>query len=1299
MTAFDKKIAEELAKLNCKDDFEVVCAKVPAPPVELNPNTVRDCDIADDAPGDPMTYTWAPIGGDQWCYDVPWITDNGDGTFTADGVWGADGNAVFPQNPVAATVQVGDQCVDAPPTGLCSGGDNPQNVDGLVTFIAAKATWDADGGCTLYDPATGEVLEDAELCLPGEGPTLCGKTGPEPVEPCATVAPECLIKREYTVGYDNGITPGSSSNDCGARPNFVQFGWGFSVASWQVNGANAAAPGDTLGPFTGWTPQLQGWADYFNATDPNPNATAAFGFDPAPTWRFAEITGCDPDAVYGPLTLVETSGPNVGCTYTIYPVPELASETYTTIFRYQKIDCGTDTKTWVYCDAAGEPIEAPEDIDCYRPCGYDFGPYLEGRSECATAFLFCNHTPTEGDPVEVVVTVTDCPDGRTVEVVTFESWSDAETPDDLVVVEDPNLDCALPDVPPLDKGCCVEACADVSQRSLLHPTATFTYGPVTATGFDTFVAVAAQDGYTVTEGPILNQFGNEIGDLRRLCIVGPTAGTLTVTNPTAIFSLGTVATDDMLVDCPDPKLRQLVDIAEDILEKLCEDECDWVTLCDEEGTEWVAQICEPDNSIVTVIGVEPPGPIVCTTVTTYCGAYASTYATCDDLTSFTVDGTTTPVPADWATLSQADRRAFLAALFNDNAAGDTVTADPDTGAVCWTDIDQRPVVSWTQSAPTCRLLVALSVSIRQVCTQEPGVAPVGDLGPCPPETDVDVVAVEGCCDGQPATQILIYQAGELFNTVYETGGTVVAECASFVPGADCPELGESCDHPVWVKDCPPDPCPPPAIEVWCDPDGTKYVDVTYAAAVCGTSGTFIASDYYATPRVLTPFAPTGVPQICEDAVIVDQDCLVDECGDRWTCVTTINDVDGAPVESQSCVPFIENPDCDEPEGEGRVAKTERKAVKAVAAVKSIKLTVAVVNTAIATTTTFSAETGVVMPAPVGETCPCPCPEEDTAAVIDCLECTILPYEAGAIIANPVVSQLGSAGGPVEIPGGPFTTATDFGAALEAQGYTVTVGQSTIEVCGAGDPVVGYQLEDGTVVGSSGTSALPGQLVCDPQLVALEAKLCALETQQIETNSLLAQLVACLCDCSEPLEDCPPALSVTSDAGEGWTFVTGSEAGNLMTFPTGLDNGTQDFTATVAVDCDDLAECFGDCDTARVRFTFAHEQVGSGHSGFIFSIAAGTAVAVSSNNTTASASGGPSQQIGTAIGDPDDTGFVDRWVEYDIAVADLCAGITAATFGFDGFESSGVFDERLNGITAEIVSTAGCAPAADGEGRG
>lgn len=274
-------------------------------------------------------------------------------------------------------------CKDGVPTMVISSTDTMTEATTIVEEIVLE------GECDVYKETLSEkVCIDGIYvinfyCVTEEGvqpdPVFQIKTEEECNKECPLpVTPECLTKRTYKVGYDNGVTPGSSTNDCG-RQDFIKFDWAFTVTSWSVNGQNVEPGGTALGPFPGWTPQLQGWADYFNSVNPN-SANATFGFLPAPTWRFAEITGCGPTDTYGPMVLERDNG----CVYTVYPV--IYDEEFETIYRFATIDCDGN-KAFSYCqlvDGVFVDIEAPEDLTCYVPCGYDFGEVIEAESDCST---------------------------------------------------------------------------------------------------------------------------------------------------------------------------------------------------------------------------------------------------------------------------------------------------------------------------------------------------------------------------------------------------------------------------------------------------------------------------------------------------------------------------------------------------------------------------------------------------------------------------------------------------------------------------------------------------------------------------------------------------------------------------------------------------------------------------------------------------------------------------------------------------------------------------------------------------
>ena len=254
-------------------------------------------------------------------------------------------------------------------------------------------------------------------------------------KPVAAIDGECFIKRTFCLGYDNGITPGSSSNDCGSRANLVRFSWAFEVVGWDVN-FGSVGEGDALGPYPGWTPQLQGWAGFFNASDPNPNSDAAFGFLPAPTWRYTKITGCDPEACYGKLTIQRDDG----CIFTVYPL--FAEASYDHVY-----ECKDSKGAFTYFREDGEgkrvEIDKPDDWDCYRPKSYAWKPFIKDGAEspCQTRVIE-NLCDTGPDPdVNIVAVIDDCDGRRTTTYHTLRDWIGSESPE--IPEYDPTGDIAV----------------------------------------------------------------------------------------------------------------------------------------------------------------------------------------------------------------------------------------------------------------------------------------------------------------------------------------------------------------------------------------------------------------------------------------------------------------------------------------------------------------------------------------------------------------------------------------------------------------------------------------------------------------------------------------------------------------------------------------------------------------------------------------------------------------------------------------------------------------------------------------
>lgn len=306
-------------------------------------------------------------------------------------------------------------------------------------------------------------------------------------------------------------------------------------------------------------------------------------------------------------------------------------------------------------------------------------------------------------------------------------------------------------------------------------------------------------------------------------------------------------------------------------------------------------------------------------------------------------------------------------------------------------------------------------------------------------------------------------------------------------------------------------------------------------------------------------------------------------------------------------------------------------------------------------------------------------EKACESKVDCLKCAVFTIDPEAVIENVVTGVQGSSGSITPLPE-TANNAMSFAQQLSNLGYSVeSVVGNVVTVCGS-DLIYSYQLQSGDIVPADSFFEKQGELVCDP---ALAAKLDLNNQLMLENNNLLNELLKCLCkDCDPSDETCEVAVSSPNNP-EGWSWISGPTANTAVTFPTPVDTDVpQDMVATVTTDCEQLNACFSACanaESVRLRFSFSHQQWGPGHSGFIFSVSGGQAVAVSSNNTTAlTPSGGSAQQIGTAIGDPDDAGYANRWVEYIVPKSALCGeGVQVATGGFQGFDNASVFDESLS----------------------
>ena len=239
--------------------------------------------------------------------------------------------------------------------------------------------------------------------------------------------PERLKKRDFCLGYDNGMTAGSSVNYCGERQGLIRFPWEFEVLGWEVNGQDQGV-GEQLGPFTSWGDQLQGWTDFFNENDPNyveGKCEFDFGVLPAPTWRYTKLSCCNPTAKYGALKLRRDDG----CLFNVYPV--LCSDTITTAIAFSTLDCDGN-KEEIWCDIDGNVIPAPEDKECYVPATFPFQDFKHGDiPECTQeVFTICDNGGEGGNTAFVSVHDT-CNGVKTITNYTLDSWSTATSPDEL----------------------------------------------------------------------------------------------------------------------------------------------------------------------------------------------------------------------------------------------------------------------------------------------------------------------------------------------------------------------------------------------------------------------------------------------------------------------------------------------------------------------------------------------------------------------------------------------------------------------------------------------------------------------------------------------------------------------------------------------------------------------------------------------------------------------------------------------------------------------------------------------------
>ena len=250
--------------------------------------------------------------------------------------------------------------------------------------------------------------------------------------PCVTPAEfKCLKKRNFRFFYDNGITPGSSTNDGGMRPDLIRFNGAFEVVGWETN-LGVLGAGETIGPATGWTAQLTEWFNFGADNYPSTQVKHSFSFTPAPTWRAWVLEGCDPTAQFGIWTIRRDDG----IVYKVYPRGYTESYEYvwcvdtidcqgnpTQIFYERSQDSDTSVITWT------ELTTPPTDIDCFVDCDRELpSVILEGAvSPCETK-EYCVLDSNNND-IELVLFIIDCGETRTRIAYTKFDYDNADSPD------------------------------------------------------------------------------------------------------------------------------------------------------------------------------------------------------------------------------------------------------------------------------------------------------------------------------------------------------------------------------------------------------------------------------------------------------------------------------------------------------------------------------------------------------------------------------------------------------------------------------------------------------------------------------------------------------------------------------------------------------------------------------------------------------------------------------------------------------------------------------------------------------
>lgn len=329
------------------------------------------------------------------------------------------------------------------------------------------------------------------------------------------------------------------------------------------------------------------------------------------------------------------------------------------------------------------------------------------------------------------------------------------------------IDCAVIE--------CEDPCINGSTYINGRPPAgnSWTWGPYSGSNLNEFEAALSAAGYNVIQ----------IGEKHQIC---PPFGAFGE-DPDALLTnavgTGQVPVEpnidpDFVADDPtcavqtvgknDDRRDGLLD---SLLEKFCEPECQYLTLCDEAGDPWLVCIDPAGTQVITGLdGTEPS----CELQSVICGNIPASYYGVD-VTRHQIGGVWVDVPADWATLSEGDRIAYL-----EDAIGATPISGGIGGEVCYAGADNPTTVNGFCAGRFCALTGWVK-RLTEVCT-----GPEGELTICE-DLDFDVVVGEPSCSSVAGTvyPVSTYESGLLVSTVWLDGDNNVVLDLGVLTAGEC----------------------------------------------------------------------------------------------------------------------------------------------------------------------------------------------------------------------------------------------------------------------------------------------------------------------------------------------------------------------------------------------------------------------------------------------------------------------------------------------------------------------------------